>query len=434
MNDRRPPLAGVRVLAQGLVWAGPFGTMILADLGAEVIEIESIQHLNPTRTQLRHIPDVVMQGPGGARYLNRDSSEGFWDRVTVFNYAKRGHLSATFDLRSERGHELFLELVSKADVFLENNAAEVVEHLGIGWEVLHAANPRLIMVRFPGFGITGPYAHYKGYGLQMEGVAGHTMVRGYPDSDPSTTPSSLHGDPNAGRPRRVGGTGRAAGPGADRRGQLIELSQSEAVLHHIAYDVLDYEFNAREGGPRGNNHPAYAPYGVFPCAGQDRWIAIACLSDAAFAALMQHLEAAGYADDERFSTTIARLRNRKAVNELVAQRTRHYDAGDLERPLQGSGVAAAALAHQQEMHTDEHLAARGFFTPITHPAAGTHLYPGPLGKLADTADVPPFRPAPTLGEHNEYVYKEIIGLSDEQYQSLVDAQIIGTIYLETAHA
>ncbi len=434
MNDRRPPLAGVRVLAQGLVWAGPFGTMILADLGAEVIEIESIQHLNPTRTQLRHIPDVVMQGIGGARYLNRDGSEGFWDRVTVFNYAKRGHLSATFDLRSERGHELFLELVRKADVFLENNAAEVVEHLGIGWEVLHAANPRLVMVRFPGFGITGPYAHYKGYGLQMEGVAGHTMVRGYPDSDPSTTPSSLHGDPNAGA--HVAWAVQAGLLARERTGagQLVELSQSEAVLHHIAFDVLDYEFNGREGGPRGNNHPAFAPYGVFPCAGQDRWIAIACLSDAAFAALMQHLDAAGLADDERFSTTIARLRNRKAVNELVAQRTRRYAAGDLERRLQGSGVAAAALAHQQEMHTDEHLAARGFFTPITHPAAGTHLYPGPLGKLQDTADVPPFRPAPTLGEHNEYVYKEIIGLSDEQYQSLVDDQIIGTIYLETAHA
>src|ERR1700721_1769343 len=121
MKDRRPPLAGVRVLAQGLVWAGPFGTMILADLGAEVIEIESIQHLNPTRTQLRHIPDVVMQGVGGIRYLTPDVSEGFWDRVVIFNSAKRGHLSATFDLASQRGRELFLDLEGKADVFLENN-------------------------------------------------------------------------------------------------------------------------------------------------------------------------------------------------------------------------------------------------------------------------------------------------------------------------
>ena len=127
MNDRKPPLAGIRVLAQGLVWAGPFATIILADLGAEVIEIESIQHLSPTRTMAgRHIPDVVMQGPMGALYLNRDNSEGFWDRYASFNYAKRGHLSATFDLQSERGRELFLELVRKADVFVENNAAGVV--------------------------------------------------------------------------------------------------------------------------------------------------------------------------------------------------------------------------------------------------------------------------------------------------------------------
>ena len=434
MNDPRPPLAGIRVLAQGLVWAGPFCTMILADLGAEVIEIESIQHLNPTRAQLRHIPDVVLQSPMGSLYLNRDGSEGFWDRNVSFNYAKRGCLSATFDLQTERGHELFLELVKKADVFLENNAAEVVEHLGIGWEVLHAANPRLIMVRFPGFGITGPYAHHKGYGHNMEAVAGHTMVRGYADSNPSTTPVSVHSDPNAGT--HAAWAVQAALLARERTGagQLIEISQAEAVLHHIAFDMLDYEFNGRERRQRGNDHPAYAPYGVFPSAGQDRWIAIACTSDAAFAALMQHLGAAGFTDDERFATTVARLRNRTAVNELVAERTPRYAAEELARRLQGSGVAADALAHQQEMHADEHLTARGYFTPITHPAAGTHLYPGPLGKLKYTADGPPFQPAPTLGQHNEYVYKELIGLSDQEYQKLVDDQVIGTVYLETAHA
>jgi benzylsuccinate CoA-transferase BbsF subunit len=260
------------------------------------------------------------------------------------------------------------------------------------------------------------------------------MVRGYPDDAPATTPNSLHGDPNAGA--HVAWMVQAALLARERtgEGQLIEMSQSEAVLHHIAYDVLDYAFNGRERGARGNAHPAFAPYGVFPCAGEDWWIAIACASDAAFAALMRHLDAAGLADDDRFATGIARLRNRKAINELVADRTRHYQAEDLARRLQGSGVAAAALAHQQEMHTDEHLTARGFFTPITHPAAGTHLYPGPLGKLQDTADVPPFRPAPMLGEHNEYVYREVIGLSAEEYQKLVDDQVIGTVYLETAHA
>jgi crotonobetainyl-CoA:carnitine CoA-transferase CaiB-like acyl-CoA transferase len=434
MSNRRPPLEGVRVLAQGLAWAGPTTTVILADLGAEVIEIESIQHLNLTRTRQRHIPDAVMRGPSGNAYANRDGSEGFWDRQVWFNYGKRGCLSATFDLQGERGHELFLELVKQSDVFLENNAASVVDTLGIGWDVLHAANPQLIMVRFPGFGLTGPYAHHKGIGTNMEAVAGHTMVRGYAGDDPSTTTNSLHSDPNAGT--HAAWAVQAALLARERtgQGQLVELSQSEAVLHHIAYDVLDYSFNGRERGQRGNDHPAFAPYGVFPSAGEDRWIAIACTSDAAFAALVGHLDAAKFADDERFATTIARLRNRTAVNDLIAERTRHYEAEELARKLQASGVAAAALAHQQELHTDEHLAARNYFTPITHPAAGTHVYPGPLGKLQHTADVPPFRPAPTLGQHNEYVYKEVIGLSDQEYQKLVDDQIIGTTYLETAHA
>src|SRR6201995_286505 len=408
MNDRRPPLAGIRVLAQGLVWAGPFGTMILADLGSEVIEIESIQHLNPTRTQQRHLPDSLLQSPAGARYLNRDGSEGFRDRVVIFNYAKRGHLSATFDLASERGRELFLELVGTADAFLENNATSVVDHLRIGWEALHEANPRLIMVRFPGFGITGPYAHYKGIGPIMEAMAGHTMVRGYPGDDPSTTPMSLHSDPNAGTHAAWAVQAALLAREKTGQGQLIEISQAEAVLHHIAYDVLDYEFNQRARGPRGNDHPAFAPYGVFPCAGEDRWIAIACTSDAAFAALMRRLDAACAAGDERFSTTAARLRHRGEVNDLVASRTRSRDAAALARALQASGVSAAALAHQDEMHTDEHLAARGFFTPITHPATGTHRYPGPRGKLQHTADGPPFRPAPTLGADNEYVYKQLI--------------------------
>lgn len=434
MADRKPPLAGVRVLAQGLVWAGPFSTVILADLGAEVIEIESIQHLNPTRTMMRHIPDVVMQGTGGTYYVDRDNSEGFWNRQAWFNYAKRGCLSATFDMHNERGRELFLELVKTADAFIENNAAGVVESLGITWKTLREVNPRLVMVRFPGFGITGPYSHHKGYGSNMEAVAGHTMVRGYQETDPSVTPASLHGDPNAGA--HVAWAVQAALLARERtgKGQLIEISQSEAVLHHIAYDVLDYNFNGRERGQRGNDNPAFAPYGVFPSAGEDRWIAIAVTSDDGFRALINELGCPELADDERFATAVARLRHRAEINALVAERTREKDNAELARALQASGVAAAALAHQQEMHEDEHLKSRGYFSPIDHPAAGTHLYPGPLAKLLETADVPPFRPAPMLGQHNEYVYKEILGLSDEEYQQLLDEERIGDVYLETATA
>jgi crotonobetainyl-CoA:carnitine CoA-transferase CaiB-like acyl-CoA transferase len=408
--------------------------MILADLGAEVIEIESIQHLNPTRTMLRHIPDVVMQGVGGSYYVNRDSSEGFWDRQAWFNYAKRGCKSVTLDLNREVGRELFYELARHADAFLENNAAGVAESLAIDWDTLQRVNPRLVMVRFPGFGLSGPYRHHKGYGTNMEAVAGHTMVRGYADADASLTPGSLHGDPNAGA--HVAWAIQAALLARERtgRGQLVEIAQAEAVTHHIAYDLLDYAMNGRESGARGNHHPAIAPYGVFRCAGDDRWIAISAPSDAAFAALCRVLGREELLADERFATAAARLRHRDAIDALVAATTPAHDARELAARLQAAGVPAAALAHQQELHEDPHLRARGFFSPITHPAAGTHLYPGPLAKLQHTADVPPFRPAPTLGQHNEYVLKEIVGLSDERYRQLLADEVIGSVYLETAHA
>lgn len=434
MADRRPPLEGVRILAHGIVWAGPFSTMILADLGAEVIEIESIQHLNPTRTSLRHLPEVLMQGVTGSYYLNRDASEGFWDRQAWFNYAKRGCRSVTLDLSRDEGRTLFYELVKQSDAYLENNAAGVAESLGTDWDRLREVNPRLVQVRFPGFGLSGPYRGHKGYGTNMEAVAGHTMVRGYDDSDPSTTPASLHGDPNAGAhvawAIQVGLLARER----TGRGQLIEIGQSELVAHHIAYDLLQYGMNGREGAQRGNNHPSIAPYGVFPCAGDDRWIAISAPSDEAFAALCGEMGQPALVSDERFRDVVARLRHRKEINALVRAWTVTFDQHALAERLQAAGVPAVALEHQQELHEDSHLQARDFFSPITHPAAGTHLYPGPLAKFAHTTDVPPFRPAPTLGQDNEYVLRGLLGLSAEQYQRLLDEGLIGQTYLETAHA
>src|SRR5712692_5890422 len=130
------PLSGVRVLAQAIVWAGPFATLMLADLGAEVIEVESIQHLSPTRTNFRHIPQVLLDGRLGANYIDRDGTEGFWNRQSYFNYGKRACKSVTLDLSCERGKQLFYELVRLADVFIENNAANVADHLLNGYDTL----------------------------------------------------------------------------------------------------------------------------------------------------------------------------------------------------------------------------------------------------------------------------------------------------------
>ncbi len=433
-SERSLPLSGVRVLSQGIVWAGPFATVLLADLGAEVIEIESIQHLNPTRTNFRHIPQPLLDGRVGTYYLGRDGSEGFWNRQAWFNFAKRGCKSVTLDLERERGRELFYELAQHADVFIENNAAAVVERLQVDYAQLAQRNPRLIMVRFPGFGIEGPYRHFKGYGTIMEAVAGHTLLRGYEDSDPSQTPNSLHGDPNAGA--NVAFALLAALFARERTGvgQLIDLSQSEAVLQQEAYAFMDYAMNGRVQGHWGNASPAFAPYGPYPARGHDRWVAIAVSSDAAFAALCDCLGVPELASDARFVDAAARYAHRGELDPLVAARTCQHDARALMVQLQAAGVSATELLHQEEMTDDPHLRARGFFQPITHPEAGTHLQPGPMGTFARQPLVPVRGPAPTLGQHNEEVLCGLLGLSRAAYEQLLADEVIGTVYREDAHA
>ena len=436
------PLEGVRVLAQAIVWAGPFATVLLSDLGAEVIEVESIQHLNPTRTTTRHISPLMLAGTVGTYYVDRDGSEGFWNRQAWFNYGKRACKSITLDLQRERGRELFHELVRRSDAFIENNAADVVDNLGIDWETLSAINPRLVMVRFPGFGISGPYAHYKGYGNIMEAVVGHTLLRGYRDADPSHTPVSLHGDPNAGATVAFALQAALWARRRTGRGQLIEISQSEAVIQHLSYAFMDYSLNGRSQGHTGNTHPSIAPYGVFRCApspspagdedAADRWIAIAAPSDEVFARLCEELGRPELASDERFADVVSRHRHRDALDAEITAWTTTHEAQPLMERLQRAGVPAAALLHQPEMTGDPQLAERGFFQRLTHPAAGTHDYPGPVAQFSHTPLTPLRGRAPLLGEHNEELLRGLLGLSEAEYQELVEDQIVGTAYLEDA--
>lgn len=430
MLARPLPLTGVRVLSQAIVWAGPFGSLILADLGADVIEVESIQHLNPTRAQLRHFPPAMLQGPTGAIYANRDGSEGFWNRSSNFNYSKRGHRSVTVDLNRDEGRELFFGLVREADIFIENNAADVMDSLGIGWEVLSAINPRLIMMRFPGFGLDGPYAHFKGFGAQMEAVVGHTMLRGYSDSDPSETPPIYHGDPNAGAHVAFAVQAALFARARTGRGQLIEMSQAEAVIHHTSYALMDYAMNQRITDHWGNRHPWMAPYGLYPCAGDGRWLALAIGTDAAFAALCAQMGRADLATDARFTDAASRYRHQDALNAEIAAWTAGRQVRPLMEALQAAGVPAAEVCRQEEMIQHPHLREREFFITLDHPDVGVKPYPGPMARFEQLPLVPVRGRAPRLGEHNREVLRDLAGVDDARYQQLVDAAIVGDAYIE----
>lgn len=431
------PLEGIRVLSQAIVWAGPAASQPLADLGAEVIDVETIQHLNPTRTTYRHPPEIVVEGPAGAMYLDRDVSEGFWNRCANYNYGKRGHKSITLDLTREEGRALFYDLVRVSDVFIENNAASVVEKLGIDWPRLSTINSRLIMGRFPGFGITGPYRNFKGYAPTMGAAGGHTHLRGYADSDPTWTPGAAHGDPNAGMHMAFAIQAALYARERTGEGQLIDLSHIEAVIHHVSYAFMDYAMNGRVQRTLGNRHPSKAPNGIFACAPDpeaarpERWIAIAVPSDEAFAALAREMGRPELAEDERFADVVSRHRNQHELEPLIEEWTRSRSPRELMERLQAAGVPAAEVVQQEGMREHPHYLARGFWESSTHPAAGTHTYPGPVAKLRETP-LHIREPAPMLGQHNHEVLCGLLGVSEEHYRQLEADEIIGIAYREDA--
>jgi crotonobetainyl-CoA:carnitine CoA-transferase CaiB-like acyl-CoA transferase len=288
------------------------------------------------------------------------------------------------------------------------------------------------MVRFPGFGLDGPYAHFKGYGATMEAVVGHTMLRGYRDSDPSLTPPIYHGDPNAGA--HVAFSVQAALIARERtgQGQLIEISQAEAVLHHTSYALLDYVMNQRVQEHWGNRHPSMAPYGLFPTRGDQRYLALAVDSDESFAALCRVLGRPEVAQDPRFADAVTRYREQDALEPLLAELTRDRDNSELMHQLQAAGVVATAVAHQDEMVDDPHLKAREFFIELEHPFVPRRPYPGPMARFRELPLVPVRGPAPTLGQHTREVLHGILGLDDARLDQLAADQVTGTAYLETA--
>ena len=434
------PLEGVRVLSQAIVWAGPAASLILADLGAEVIEIESIRHLNPTRSNYRRLPELYLRGPFGALYAGRDPSEGFWNRNAHYNYSKRNHKSVALDIGRPEGLGLLRELVRVSDVFLENNAADVVGKFGLDYPQLAALNPRIVMARFPGFGTTGPYRGYKGFAPTMDALGGHTWLRGYRGSDPSWTPGLAHGDPNAGVHAAFAVQAALFARERTGRGQLIDLSHVEAGLHHISWALMDYSFNGRVQGTLGNRHPAKAPNGVFRCAddpdppsesARRRWIAIAVGSDEQFAALARELGAPALAADPRFAGGEARFRHQDELEPLIGELTSRRRARGLMLRLQAAGVPAAELLRQEELREDPHLRARGFWQEVRHPAAGVHSYPLPAARFRDRP-LGVRTPAPLLGEHNREILQGLLGVGEERYRELAAASIIGDAYLEDA--
>ena len=418
------PLEGVRVVDLSIVWAGPHCTRLLADMGAEVIKVESRRWFDPIRGPLRprHSADGC--------YPDSEPGERPYNRHGYFNERNRNKLGLTLDLRHPLGRDAFFRLVAVSDVVVENFSTGTMERLGLGYEALRAVQPRLIMLSMPSFGCTGPESHYVGYGATNDQLSGLVSVTGYEDGEPQNIGINAS-DPLTGQHAAAAilaalvsrARGGHAAPAAGQ-GQFIDLSHRESAARLMGGPLLDYAMNGRVAGPRGSRHSYASPQGIYRCAGEDRWLAVVVESDEQWAALCAVIGRPELALDPRFADVVGRWHNRLQADGVLAEWTAGRSPEDAMAALQRAGIAAGVCHTGETLLADPHLRARGFFEMMTHPEAGTHDYMGMAWRLSAT----PGRirwAAPCLGEHSDRVLREIVGLGEEEIARLTAEGITG---------
>ncbi len=431
VGEPRLPFEGVRVLDLTVVWAGPSCTMHLGDLGAEIIRVENPWVFPPATRGNAPRPDPTMLvdfGPLGGGYPNLDTSGRPWNKHGMWSAQARNKRSCTLDIRTELGRETFFRLVEQSDVLVENNSVATIDKLGIGWDRLRARNPRLILVRMPPMSLDGPYASYVGFGASFEALCGLTRLRGYRDDDPTTTTPAFHMDPASGASgafavmcalRRRDRTGR---------GELVELAQSENMMQHIGEYFIDADRTGRSHGPGGNRHISRAPQGCYRCAGDDRWAVISVADESQWAGLCRAMGRPSLSDDPRFDTAARRLANHDELDSLITEWTSTLDNHEVFDRCQAEAVPAGPVLDEADAYADPHLLARGFFRSQGSEDVGTWDFPGHQWRWSGP-DMN-WGPICRLGDANEYVFRDILGLSDAEYEELDEAGHLSLDYLK----
>ena len=356
MTGTKPPSAlhGLRVLDLTQVAAGPYTTLLLALMGAEVIKVESCSRMDINRGRANPMP-------GDPRlYPNGEPGETPWNRTAHHVHRNINKLAVTLDLATVRGKELFLDLARISDVLVENYRASVMDRLGLGYEVVSQVNPQLVYAKISSQGSTGPEKDYGSLGSTLEQTAGLASVTGYEDQIPSMSNETFP-DPVVGL-LAVGAVMAGLRRRSQRaRGCFVDLSQREATINLMGESYLDYSVNGVVAKPMGNRHPEMSPQGVYPSDSEDMWVAITVRSEAEWQGLCQALEQPELVQDPRFSSAESRSRNRDDLDRIIAAWTNQRDHYQAMHLLQARGVAAGAVLKGSELIEDPHLEARGFW-------------------------------------------------------------------------
>ena len=405
------PLAGVRVLDMTVAVAGPVATLLLGALGAEVLRIET--------------PWARPRNPTSALPAPADAPDEPWNREARLNELANSKRSVALNLARPEGRQVFLDLVDVSDLVVENYSPRVMSNFNLGWEVLHARNPRLIYLRMPAFGASGPWRDRISYGPGIDAMSGLSWLTGY-RGGPPLKPGNFYCDQNAGLHAASAALAALRARARDGVGQTVELAMLEGELQLVGDALLTAQLTGREPSRIGNEHTAWAPHGVYPARPSDddpdAWIAIACRNDAEWDALLGVWRDEELGSDPRFRTALRRWKQREALDELLGAWTLQFDALELAERLQAAGVPASAVMGARTLLRDPQVAARQAVGALAHPQVGPSPAPQAAYRLSATP-APPKSAAPLFARDTRPVLADLLGYSTEQIDVLIAAGI-----------
>ena len=399
MNDI---LSDLRIVDLSMGWAGPLAARHLADMGAEVIKVEGCVRFDWWRSW-----------EATQEWIDDNGAE----KSVAYLYANRNKLDITLDLETERGRELLLKLVSKSDALIENFSGGTLQKLNLSYEEIREANEQIVMLSMPAFGSDGPWAEFRAYGSTIEHSSGLPHLNGWPD-DPPTMQHVALGDSIAGLNGVAAMLTALEHKSRTGEGQFIDLNQAECLFPLAVHGILQQSVEGNSFDRYGNSHPDHAPYGVYPCSGEDNWILIQVFDEPEWGRLKQMT-------DLNYDNLSDRLQRRDQLNKELAEWTSKKEKQALMNELQRGGICASVLNNSSELLKDPQLLDRNYVQWLERDFVGTIPHPSAPYRPGKEP-IPIYKPAPTLGQHNKEVLGELLGLSDADLAELTSEGIIGT--------
>ncbi len=391
--DNQPLLHNIRILDFSWVLAGPYATRILADFGAEVIKVQPL---------LPEAEDTFSRG--------------------YYNTWNRNKLGVTLNLNKPEGIAVARRLVAISDCVVENFTPRVMGNWGLDYANLKQINPDLIMLSMSAMGSSGPWRDYTGFGPTVQAFSGMTHLTSFPGKPPVGL-GFAYADHIAGLFTCLALLGAIEYRRRTGEGQYIDVSQVEAMASLLGSAILEYTGDGKPPEPMGNRSESAAPYGVYRCWGDDRWCAIAVFSEEEWHGFCRALGNPPWARDSRFSSLSLRLENAGELDRLVEEWTREQTAEEVMALLQKEGVAAGVVQDAGDLANDPQLKERGFFVKLDHPELGRTISDGTPVRLPDTP-ARYTRSAPISGQDNDYVYRELLGMSEGETAGLGEQGVI----------